>query len=155
MGMSELKVSKNPEDVLITNALDSCIAIAVFDPITSVGGLLHFMLPDSSLDTDSAKTMPAMFADTGIALLLKSCYDIGADEKRMIVRVAGGAGIIHDSNHFRIGQRNTTAVRKIFYRNNVLIDAEDTGGNFTRMMRLELSNGRCILMSSNGTVKYL
>ena len=155
VGICDLKVSNNLGDVLITYALQSCIAVTVFDPITRVGGLLHFMLPDSLLDTSKAKAMPAMFADTGITLLLKSCYAIGAEKKRMIVKVAGGASILHDTNHFQIGQKNITAMRKIFWHNSVLIDAEDTGDNYTRTVRLELSNGRCILKSSNGTVKDL
>ena len=66
VGISDLKVSNNPGDVLITYALGSCIGVAVFDPKARVGGLLHFMLPDSTLDANKAKTTPAMFADTGI-----------------------------------------------------------------------------------------
>jgi len=58
VGISDLKVSKNPGDVLITYALGSCIAVAVYDPKARVGGLLHFMLPDSSLDANKAKAMP-------------------------------------------------------------------------------------------------
>ena len=81
VGISDLKVSNNPTDVLITYALGSCIGVAVFDPKARVGGLLHFMLPDSSLDANKAKTTPAMFADTGITLLFKSCYAIGAEKK--------------------------------------------------------------------------
>ena len=155
VGISDLKVSKNPGDVLITYALGSCIGITVYDPKAKVGGLLHFMLPDSTLDANKAKAMPAMFADTGITLLFKSCYAIGAEKKRMIVKVAGGASILDDTNYFRIGQKNITAMRKIFWRNNVLVDGEDTGDHFNRTVKLELSNGRCILKSSNGTVKDL
>jgi chemotaxis protein CheD len=155
VGISDVKVSNNPGDALVTYALGSCIGVAVFDPVAKVGGLLHFMLPDSSLDANKAKAMPAMFADTGIILLFKSCYALGAEKKRMIVKVAGGANILDDTNYFRIGQKNITAMRKMFWRNNVLIDREDTGENFNRTMRIDLSNGRCILKSSNGTVKDL
>jgi chemotaxis protein CheD len=73
----------------------------------------------------------------------------------MVVKVAGGANILDDTNYFRIGQKNLMAMRKIFWRNNVLIDGEETGENFNRTVRLELSNGRCILKSSNGTVRDL
>jgi chemotaxis protein CheD len=58
VGISDLKVSKNQGDVLITYALGSCIGVTVYDPKARVGGLLHFMLPDSSLDANKAKTMP-------------------------------------------------------------------------------------------------
>jgi chemotaxis protein CheD len=152
VGISDLKVSSNPEDALVTYALGSCIGIAVFDPKANVGGLLHFMLPDSSLDPNKAKATPGMFADTGIIALFKTCYAYGAEKKRMVVKIAGGANILDDTNYFRIGEKNIMAMRKIFWRNNVFIDGEDTGKNYNRTMRLDLSSGRCTLKSSNGTV---
>jgi chemotaxis protein CheD len=155
VGISDLKVSNNPGDALVTYALGSCIGVAVFDPKAKVGGLLHFMLPDSLLDTDKAKASPGMFADTGIIALFKACYAYGAEKKRMVVKVVGGANILDDTNYFRIGQKNIMAMRKIFWRNNVLIDSEDTGGNFNRTVRLELTSGRCTLKSSSGTVRDL
>jgi len=121
VGISDLKVSKNADDVLVTYALGSCISVAIYDPKMKVGGLLHFMLPESSLDANKAKMNPAMFADTGIPQLFKACYAYGAEKKRMIVKVAGGASILDDTNYFRIGQKNITAMRKIFWRNNVMI----------------------------------
>jgi chemotaxis protein CheD len=155
VGISELKVSNNQEDILVTFALGSCIGISVFDPQAKVGGLLHFMLPDSFLDTRKAKDCPAMFADTGIPVLFKTCYAYGAEKKRMIVKVAGGASILDDTNYFRIGQKNITAVRKIFWRNNILIDGEDTGKNINRTVRLNLSDGNCVIKSSDGVVRSL
>lgn len=155
VGISDIKVSNNPGDVLVTYALGSCICLAVYDPKMKVGGLLHFMLPDSTLDAVKAKETPAMFADTGIPILFKTCYAYGAEKSRMIVKVAGGASILDDANYFRIGQKNITAMRKIFWRNNVMIEAEDTGKNCNRTVRLDISNGKCILKSSDGTVKEL
>ena len=155
VGISDLKVSNNADDVLVTYALGSCISVAVYDPKMKVGGLLHFMLPESSLDANKAKTNPAMFADTGIPQLFKSCYAYGAEKQRMIVKFAGGASILDDTNYFRIGQKNITAMRKIFWRNNVMIAGEDTGRNCNRTVRLDLATGRCLIKSSDGTVKEL
>jgi chemotaxis protein CheD len=155
VGISDLKVSNSPEDTLVTYALGSCIGVAVYDPKAKVGGLLHFMLPDSSLDMNKARLTPGMFADTGIVTLFKTCYAYGAEKKRMIVKVAGGANILDDTCYFRIGQKNIMAMRQIFWRNNVLIDGEDTGNNFNRTVKLDLSSGRCILKNSNGTVRDL
>ena len=99
VGISDFKISGNVEDMLITYALGSCIAVAVYDPKVRVGGLLHFMLPNSKLDLNRAKAAPAMFADTGIPLLFKSCYGMGAQKKHMIVKIAGGASILDNSNY--------------------------------------------------------
>jgi len=73
----------------------------------------------------------------------------------MIVKVAGGASILDDANYFRIGQKNITAMRKIFWRNNVLIDGEDTGANCNRTVRLVLTTGKCFIKSSDGMLKEL
>lgn len=155
VGISDLKVSSNPADSMITYALGSCIAVAVYDPAAKVGGLLHYMLPDSTLDAARAKDTPAMFADTGIPLLFKSCYKMGADKKRMVVKVAGGASILDESNFFRIGQKNIMAMRKLFWSNNVLIDAEDTGKNVNRTIRLDMSTGKVTVKRAGGQPEEL
>ncbi|PKN33669.1 MAG: chemotaxis protein CheD [Deltaproteobacteria bacterium HGW-Deltaproteobacteria-19] len=155
VGISDIKCSSKNEDVLVTYALGSCIAVAVHDPVAGVAGLLHFMLPDSTLDQSKAAQAPAMFADTGIPLLFKSCYQLGAEKRRMTVKVAGGASILNDTDYFRIGKKNITAMRKIFWRNNVLIGAEDTGLNFNRTVRLSVADGKCLVKVSNGTLKEI
>jgi chemotaxis protein CheD len=155
VGISDLKISDKDTECLVTYALGSCIAVAVYDPQVKVGGLLHYMLPDSTLDPQKAREHPGMFADTGIPLLFKSCYKLGAEKKRMIIKIAGGARIMDDTNYFRIGQKNLTALRKIFWKNNVLIDAEDIGENFNRTVRLEMSTGRFLVKGPGGAVKEL
>ncbi len=155
VGISDLRVSNVKKDCLVTYALGSCIAVAVYDPLVKVGGLLHYMLPDSTLDSEKAREHPGMFADTGIPLLFKSCYKLGAEKKRMVIKVAGGARIMDDMNYFRIGQKNLTALRRIFWKNNVLIDVEDTGENFNRTVRLEISTGKFLVKGLGGAVKEL
>lgn len=155
VGIADLKVSNNPEEVLITYALGSCVCMAVYDPMVKVGGLLHFMLPDSSLDREKAKATPGLFADTGIPFLFQSCYAYGARKKGMIVKVAGGAQILDDTSYFRMGQKNITAMRRVLWRNSVLIDGDSTGQHFNRSMQLDISNGRCILKCSDRAARDL
>ena len=141
VGISDMKVSKAPDSVLITYSLGSCIGIAIYDPIVRVGGLLHFMLPESSLDGDKAKRNPSMFADTGIPYLFKGAYDLGAQKERMRVVVVGGSQILDQQGYFNIGKRNHMAVRKIFRENQVMIHYEDIGGNGNRTIKLDVANG--------------
>ncbi|WP_367361177.1 chemotaxis protein CheD [Syntrophus sp. (in: bacteria)] len=155
IGISDLKVSNKADDVLVTYALGSCIAVAIYDPRVKVGGLLHYMLPDSTLDMNKAKATPGMFADTGIPILFKACYNLGAQKKSMIVKVIGGASILDDTNYFRIGQKNIMAVRKMFWKNNVMINGEDTGNNYNRTVRLEISTGKVFVKRSGGLLREL
>jgi len=155
VGISDLKCSSAHDDVIVTYALGSCVAVTVYDPVARVGGMLHFMLPDSSLDRKKAEEVPAMFADTGIPLLFKSCYLLGAEKRRMKVKIIGGASILDNDNYFRIGQKNITAVRRILWKNNVLIDSEDTGDMCNRTVRLRMADGRCFVKTSGGITKEL
>jgi chemotaxis protein CheD len=152
VGISDFKVSNDINDVLVTYALGSCVGVTVYDPVVKVGGLLHFMLPESSLDIKKAGENPAMFADTGIPLLFKTCYGLGAKKRRMIVKVAGGASILDDANFFRIGQKNVTAMKKLFWKNNVLIEGDDTGSNCNRTCSIHISTGKVFVRTAhNGT----
>src|ERR1700743_3153822 len=106
VGISDYAVSRDPEAIISTHALGSCIAVIVHDPVAKVGGMLHFMLPESSLDANKAKSTPCMFADTGLPTLFHGAYDLGAAKPRMIVTVLGGAQVLDSQNTFNIGKRN-------------------------------------------------
>lgn len=141
VGVSDMKVSKDPAATLVTYSLGSCIGIAVYDPVAKAGGLLHYMLPESQLDEKKAKNHPFMFADTGIPMLFKETYRLGAKKQRMKVVVVGGAQILDQKGFFNIGKRNHMAVRKIFWKNQVMIDYEDVGSSSNRTVRVDIATG--------------
>lgn len=152
--IADMKVSNNPSETLITYSLGSCIGVAIYDPEVKAGGLLHYMLPDSSIAPEKAKEKPYMFADTGIPLLFRSLYELGAEKHRIIVTVAGGAQIMDPSGLFNIGKRNYLALRKILWRNNVMIRAEEIGGSTSKTLMLEIATGK-VMVKINGKVKEL
>jgi chemotaxis protein CheD len=148
VGVADMKVSNHSESTLITYSLGSCIGVVVYDGVARVGGLLHFMLPESHIDPEKARRNPWMFADTGIPLLFKEAYKYGAEKGRLVVKIAGGSQIMDDKGFFNIGKRNYAAMRKIFWRNNVLITAEDVGGMINRTVRLEMATGKVWMKTS-------
>ena len=145
-----MAVSDSPDELLITYSLGSCIAVIIFDPLAGVGGMLHYMLPDSSLDPEKAKKNPSMFADTGITLLFKNSYLMGARKEYIVVKTVGGAQMLDPNGIFNIGKKNYVAMRKIFWKNNVAIAAEHVGGEIDRTVRLEMDSGRVIVKVGNG-----
>ena len=148
VSMADCRVSNVPGQVLATYALGSCIGLALYDPKVPVGGLLHFMLPDSHIDPARAREDPCMFADTGVALLLDRVCAQGADKRRLVAHAAGGASIMDPQNIFDIGKRNCLALRKILLRAEILLASEAVGGNRLRTMRLEIGSGRFLLQES-------
>jgi chemotaxis protein CheD len=153
VGVGAGMVSNNTSETLVTYALGSCVAVAVYDAVARVGGLLHFMLPDSSLDPDKASRQPSMFADTGIPLLLERVQKIGAQTSRLRVGLAGGARMIDDNGVFAIGLRNYQAAKERLRDAGLSVDSEDVGGSVSRSVSLELATGRFGLKSSNAAAK--
>ncbi|MBF0228714.1 MAG: chemotaxis protein CheD [Desulfamplus sp.] len=148
VGVSDMKVSNDPSSDIITYSLGSCIGLVVFDPVVKVGGILHYMLPESSLDREKAERNPYMFADSGIPLLFKESYKYDAVKKRMKVYVFGGSQILDQKGFFNIGKRNYMALKKLLFKNNVLINYEDVGGNVNRTVRLEIKTGDIFVKTS-------
>jgi chemotaxis protein CheD len=144
-----MHVSAARDAAIVTYALGSCLGITVYDPVAKVGGMLHVMLPDSSLDIDRARERPYMFVDTGVPLLFRGAYAAGARKERIIVKVAGGAAIHESNDRFQIGKRNMIKLRELLWRNGVLIKAADVGGTVSRTMRLDVDSG-AVLLKING-----
>jgi chemotaxis protein CheD len=142
VGISDCKVTREADAVLVTYALGSCIAVAMHDPVTKVSGLLHYMLPESAIDAKKAELNPFMFADTGIPRMMDALKAAGGDGKRMVVRLTGGAQVLDSQGVFQIGKRNYLAARKILWKAGILVAAEAVGGEVSRTTRLEVSTGR-------------
>lgn len=153
VGVADCHVTGDRSDVLITYALGSCIAVSIYDPIAQVGGLLHFMLPEAPADSARTGKNPYMFADSGIPMMFHQAYEKGAQKRRLRVRVAGGAQIMDEQGVFNIGKRNCLAMRKIFWKAGVLVQAEETGGTTPRTMRFEMASGRICLRSPDGSAE--
>ena len=146
--IGDCQVSSDSDCLLATYALGSCIAVAIWDPVAGVGGLLHFMLPESSLDTEKARRAPYLYADTGIPLLFRNAYDLGAVKSRLVVRLAGGAQVLDQAGVFNIGKRNCLAARRILWKAGVLTQGEAVGGLVSRTVRLEVGTGRLLVRTA-------
>ncbi len=147
VGVADMKLTNVAGDIIVTHALGSCLGVAIHDPVAKVGGLLHYMLPTSTVDPEKALRNPMMFGDTGIPLLFTECYKLGADKSRLRVSIAGGAQVLgNNKDLFAIGQRNELMARKLFWKNKVLISGENVGGSVPRTMYLDIDSGSCWLM---------
>jgi len=127
-------------DVLVTHALGSCLGLMAFDPVAKVGGLLHAMLPISKINPEKAQTNPFMFVDTG-----RQIYALGCKKRRMIVKAAGCGQPLGKNEVFRIGDRNLTVLKKFLWKNNILLESKDVGGQVSRTLCFDLSSGQVLL----------
>lgn len=148
-----MKVSTQSTDVLVTYSLGSCVGLALYDTELRVGGLIHCMLPLSKTDPDKARAKPEMFVDTGVSRLLQAVFDLGADRRRLVAKVAGASCLLDDKGLFKIGERNYTVLRKILWKNDILIASESVGGTVARTLSLYLDTGRTTIKYSGKEVE--
>jgi chemotaxis protein CheD len=150
--ISDMKVSEDPGEILVTYSLGSCVGLALFDRVAGVGGMIHCMLPLSKIDADKARVRPFMFVDSGVTQLLTTLFEMGAQRKNLVAKVAGAGSPLGKEETFRIGQRNYTILRKLLWKNSILIDAEDIGGSKARTMYLYMADGLVTVKSEGKEV---
>lgn len=141
VGMADYKVGREPAS-LISYGLGSCVGIALFDPVTKIGGLAHIMLPDSNQARSTEN--PAKFADTCLPLMLNDLVKMGAVRSRLQAKIAGGAQMFTFANAtdiMRVGERNSETVRVVLKKLELRLIAEDCGGNYGRTVELKLDSG--------------
>ncbi len=150
VGVGDGGISRDPDIMFVTYALGSCVAVMLHDPVARVSGMVHYMLPESSMSSDKSNLRPWMFADTGISHLLRAALEQGADKRRLVIFAAGGAQLMDDNSMFNIGKRNCLALRKILWKFGLVAHAEETGGTEARTVRMEVGTGRVWLQAPGG-----
>jgi len=73
---------------------------------------------------------------------------LGAKKQRMRIVVAGGSRVLDQQGFFNIGKRNHMAVRKMFWKNNAIVDFEEVGDSSNRTIKLAVKSGKIWLKTS-------
>ena len=155
VGVADMAASNDPGAELVTYSLGSCLGITVHDPVKRIGGLLHVMLPDSTINGPKAAASPLMFVDTGVPRLFQAVRNMGAERERLVIRVAGGAQLLDPRGVFNIGERNRSSLVELLRRHGYGIQALDVGGVASRTLRLDMATGRVSIQSPGMELYYL
>lgn len=129
--------------VLVTLGLGSCVAVVLYDPETTIGGLAHLLLPSLSLSQDREK--PAKFPETGVPHLVERMRQAGAAPRRMRARMVGGASMFLSAGSTpvaSVGERNISATREALDRAGIPVVGEDIGKDYGRSVYAFLDSGR-------------
>jgi chemotaxis protein CheD len=148
IGIGEMLVTRNREDIIKTYALGSCVAVMIYDK-DGIGGMVHIALPDSSIIEDADNKPPGYFADKALPALIEKMKRFGSSLKKIWIKIAGGSDSNYENDNFNIGKRNILAVKKFLWKNGLGIISEETGGKISRTIELHLNDGT-IMVSSNG-----
>lgn len=136
-----LAASADPNVLLVTYALGSCVGVCLYDNEARVAGLLHAQLPESSLDRSRAVTQPGLFVDTGVPALISRMTALGASPSRIRARIAGAAQLLGDRTLFDVGRKNQAAALAALLRQGITPLSQDCGGTEPRTLYLHVATG--------------
>ncbi len=143
LSLGEWAVSNDPSDLLVCLGLGSCVALCLYDPLRSIGGMAHMVLPDSTVA--GAKSSGAKFVNVAVPLLLGEMEAKGAGRARLRAYLVGGALMLQGAafkSTANIGERNADAARAALKSAGVLLRGEELGGTHGRTVRMEVGSGR-------------
>jgi len=142
VGMGEIKAAKTP-NLLKAIGIGSCVAVALYDRATKIGGLGHIVLP--YIEEAHDKSQPARFADIAIGMMIDEMKRRGARTRDIWAKIFGGANmfpeIISSESNMDVGRRNILAVKEELKRYNIKIIAEEVGDHIGRTVLFDTGDG--------------
>jgi len=140
------------DSILISTVLGSCVAVALYDPYTHLGGLNHFMLP-GSLDNKSF-----MMSETGkygmfaMELLINELIKRGARKERLRAKVFGGGHVLQNEvgRDGGVPRSNITFAFEYLDTERIPIETSDVGGTVGRKIFLDPQTFRVMLKRITG-----
>jgi chemotaxis protein CheD len=113
------------KDMLIVTVLGSCVSACIRDRLTGVGGMNHFMLPDSGNDADSPVSASMRYGTYAMEILINDLLKAGARRENLEAKVFGGGAVLRGFIAINVGERNAQFVRQYLRTENIRIVAED------------------------------
>ena len=155
VGIADMNIVKEPNTIR-TSGLGSCVGVVLYDERRKIAGMVHVMLPDSSLGKGDSINV-AKFADTGIYSLMEQLKTEGVRPMSLKAKIAGGSQMFQfgSSDTVRIGPRNVEAVKEELSRLSIPILAEDTGGASGRTIEFDPATSILNVRTVNAGTKEL
>jgi chemotaxis protein CheD len=131
------------EDLLVMTTLGSCIAACLWDREKRVGGMNHFLLPDSGSggrDGDSGR-----YGSFAMDLLIGELVKRGATRSTMEAKVFGGGAVISGMNSINVGERNTAFVLDYLRTERITVVSKDVMDIYPRKVCFLPASGKAMV----------
>ena len=109
----------------ITTVLGSCVSTCLWDPVAHIGGMNHFMLPGDAAAPGAAWTASARLGVYAMEVLLNQMAKLGADRRRLVAKVFGGARVLAGFDKLDVGAKNAEFVLAFLKTEGIPLAAQD------------------------------
>ncbi|RYF13738.1 MAG: chemoreceptor glutamine deamidase CheD [Comamonadaceae bacterium] len=126
----------------ITTVLGSCVSTCLWDPLTRIGGMNHFMLPGDTASPDSPWAASARFGVYAMEVLINDMIRLGADRRRMVAKVFGGAQLLAGFDRLDVGAKNSEFVLEFLRVEGIRVAAQDLLDVCPRKVHFFIDSGK-------------
>ena len=139
------------EDMVIVTVLGSCVTACIRDRLSGIGGMNHFMLPDSNPDTDGPYGESARYGAFAMEILINSLIKQGAHRTLLEAKVFGGGNVLPGMTVANVGQRNADFVLNFLEIEKIRIVAKDLVDVYPRKIYYFPKAGRVLMKKLQST----
>ncbi len=132
-------------DMLLVTVLGSCVAACIRDPLTGIGGMNHFMLPEGGGDQHDMLSSSARYGSYAMEVLVNQLVKLGANRGRLEAKVFGGAAVLRGFTTVNVGAMNSEFVLDYLHTERIRVQAEDLQGLFPRKIYYFPNSGRVMV----------
>ena len=126
----------------ITTVLGSCVSTCLWDPVERIGGMNHFMLPGEGASASSPWAASARFGVYAMEVLINEMIHLGADRRRMVAKVFGGAQLLAGFERLDVGSKNSEFVLEFLKVEGIRVLAQDLLDVCPRKVHFFVDSGR-------------
>jgi chemotaxis protein CheD len=112
-------------NMLLVTVLGSCVSACIRDRISGIGGMNHFMLPDSGQDQGNPLSSSARYGAYAMEMLINQLIKMGAKRTNLEAKVFGGGNVLRGFTVSKVGERNARYVLDYLNVEHIRIAAQD------------------------------
>lgn len=112
-------------NMMLVTVLGSCVAACIRDPQFGIGGMNHFMLPESVHEPDSPFSSSARYGTYAMEILINQLIKLGARRNKLEAKVFGGGNVLRGFTGNNVGERNATFVLDFLKTEKIPVLAQD------------------------------
>lgn len=135
------------QDRVIYTLLGSCISVVLYDPVKKVGGMNHFMLPDTIDKERFYLSKSGKYGMYAMELLINELIKLGGIKKNFKAKVFGGGSVLGSKvgNVSKVPENNIRFALAYLEEEKIPLIASNIGGNEARKVYFFIKESRILL----------
>ena len=132
-------------DMVLVTVLGSCVAACIRDKVSGIGGMNHFMLPDSNNDGGNPVGLAGRYGSYAMELMINQLLKSGARRCNLEAKVFGGGNVLRGFTVANVGQRNADFVLDYLHNEDIALKAQDLLDIYPRKVYYFPKTGRTLV----------